>query len=347
MMVKTIGRVLSASLSLLLLFGSMSALAGNLSDFPIHDLSAETLPPECYGILTDEYQVFYTQDETGAISMDQESLADFQALLRNDEALQKVIQDRATARNEPLTFFDVVAQANEIQNTLQPALLLKEMDRLPTVKLTAAAAVKATGDLQNFTHALNSERYVDATSNSPAYSPTHIKRQLVYMWAWEYEPFWTLTDTVAIAWSSGLHPLTGTDEVAFLYMAKGRVAGSPINTPSDDLWVLEGSEGDDAYSEDIDTDRGLKKDFDIKSAYSHGGKRYITTVHCGLFSVIVVAANPDKANLPATFKGRYYHKKVSIYGNLNLGADLSLSVWADPSFDASNTLVRNFYYFDP
>ncbi len=209
----------------------MSALAGNLSDFPIPDLSAETLPPECYGILTDEYQVFYTQDETGAISMDQESLADFQALLRNDEALQKVIQDRATARNEPLTFFDVVAQANEIQNTLQPALLLKEMDRLPTVKLTAAAAVKATGDLQNFTHALNSERYVDATSNSPAYSPTHIKRQLVYMWAWEYEPFWTLTDTVAIAWSSGLHPLTGTDEVAFLYMAKGRVAGSPINTP--------------------------------------------------------------------------------------------------------------------
>ena len=167
------------------------------------------------------------------------------------------------------------------------------------------------------------------------------------MWAWEYEPFWTLTDTVAIAWSSGLHPLTGTDEVAFLYMAKGRVAGSPINTPSDDLWVLEGSEGDDAYSEDIDTDRGLKKDFDIKSAYSHGGKRYITTVHCGLFSVIVVAANPAKANLPATFKGRYYHKKVSIYGNLNLGADLSLSVWADPSFDASNTLVRNFYYFDP
>lgn len=159
-MVKTIGRVLSASLSLLLLFGSMSALAGNLSDFPIPDLSAETLPPECYGILTDEYQVFYTQDETGAISMDQESLADFQALLRNDEALQKVIQDRATARNEPLTFFDVVAQANEIQNTLQPALLLKEMDRLPTVKLTAAAAVKATGDLQNFTHALNSERYV-------------------------------------------------------------------------------------------------------------------------------------------------------------------------------------------
>lgn len=64
---------------------------------------------------------------------------------------------------------------------------------------------------------------------------------------------------MAIAWSSGLHPLTGTDEVAFLYMAKGRVAGSPINTPSDDLWVLEGSEGDDAYSEDIDTDRGLKK----------------------------------------------------------------------------------------
>lgn len=64
-MVKTIGRVLSASLSLLLLFGSMSALAGNLSDFPIPDLSAETLPPECYGILTDEYQVFYTQDETG------------------------------------------------------------------------------------------------------------------------------------------------------------------------------------------------------------------------------------------------------------------------------------------
>lgn len=58
MMVKTIGRVLSASLSLLLLFGSMSALAGNLSDFPIPDLSAETLPPECYGILTDEYQVF-------------------------------------------------------------------------------------------------------------------------------------------------------------------------------------------------------------------------------------------------------------------------------------------------
>lgn len=105
------------------------------------------------------------------------------------------------------------------------------MDRLPTVKLTAAAAVKATGDLQNFTHALNSERYVDATSNSPAYSPTHIKRQLVYMWAWEYEPFWTLTDTVAIAWSSGLHPLTGTDEVAFLYMAKGRVAGSPITPP--------------------------------------------------------------------------------------------------------------------
>lgn len=44
MMVKTIGRVLSASLSLLLLFGSMSALAGNLSDFPIPDLSAETLP---------------------------------------------------------------------------------------------------------------------------------------------------------------------------------------------------------------------------------------------------------------------------------------------------------------
>lgn len=56
---------------------------------------------------------------------------------------------------------------------------------------------------------------------------------------------------------------------------------------------------------------------------------------------------PDKANLPLLLKEEYYHKKVSIYGNLNLGADLSLSVWADPSFDASNTLVRNFYYFDP
>ena len=79
-----------------------------------------------------------------------------------------------------LHFFDVVAQANEIQNTLQPALLLKEMDRLPTVKLTAAAAVKATGDLQNFTHALNSERYVDATSNSPAYSP-HISNVSLFI----------------------------------------------------------------------------------------------------------------------------------------------------------------------
>lgn len=346
MMVKTIGRVLSASLSLLLLFGSMSALAGNLSDFPIPDLSSETLPAECYGILTDKYQVFYTQDETGAISMDQESLTDLQSLLRNDEALRKVIQDRATARNESLTSFDVVAQANEIQNTLQPALLLKEMDRLPTVKLTAAAAVKAAGDLQNFTHELYSQRRDEASSSAPGYSPTHIKRILTYAWCWEYEPFWTLEDTVAIAWSNGLHPLTGNDEVGFCYWVNGRKAGLPVSSPSNDFYILEDSYGDNAYTDDIDTDRGLQKEYDIQSVYYHDGERYIVTVHGGLFIINVVASNPDKDNRPVTYKGRYYHQTVSVPWSLSIGADLSISLAAELRYDYTNPLIRNFYYFD-
>ena len=140
--------------------------------------------------------------------MDQESLADFQALLRNDEALQKVIQDRATARNEPLTFFDVVAQANEIQNTLQPALLLKEMDRLPTVKLTAAPTVKATGDYRIYA-CIKLGTVCGCYQQFSRLFSTHIKRQLVYMWAWEYEPFGRLLIRWPSHGPSGLHPLTG------------------------------------------------------------------------------------------------------------------------------------------
>ena len=81
-----------------------------------------------------------------------------------------------------------------------------------------------------------------------------------------------------------------------------------------------GSEGDDAYSEDIDTDRGLKKILISNPLILMVEKDILQPYTAAFFSVIVVAANPDKANLPATFKGRYYHKKVSIYGNLNLGA---------------------------
>ncbi|MFR7595951.1 MAG: hypothetical protein ACLUVI_02285 [Acutalibacteraceae bacterium] len=333
-------------LALSLLLGSGTAAFAAPTEIPIPNLSQEELPPECYGILTDEYTIFYTQDETGAILMDQESLADLQTLLRDEQAMQKVIQDRAAARSEPVTSFEVAAQVKEIQTVLQPFASLKAMERIPTAKLAANAAVAAVGDLQNFTHQLNSERYSDATSNAPAYSQTHIKRQLVYMWAWEYEPFWTLTDTVAMAWSSGLHPLTGTDEVAFLYMAKGRESGKPVNTPSDDLWVLEGSEGDDAYSDDIDVDRGLQKDFDIKSVYNHGGKRYITTTHFGLFSVIVVASNPNRENKPITYRGKYYHQKVATLWSLNIGADLSIGLAAELRYDSSNSLIRTSYYFD-
>lgn len=123
--------------------------------------------------------------------------------------MQKAMQNRATARSEAVTSFEAAARFKEIRDTLRPALQLKAMERMP--------AAKALDKLQNFTHELYSERYEAATSNTPADSPTHIKRQHVYFWMWKYEPFWTLTDTVAMAWSAGLHPLTGNDEIAFLY----------------------------------------------------------------------------------------------------------------------------------
>ena len=307
----------------------------------------DNLSIECYGILTDKYNIFYTQDTTGAITMDQESLGDLQKLLQDEKAMQKVIEDRAIARNDFLTSFEVTSQVQRIQRVLQSDLSLKEMTHLPSIKLTSTAATSAAGDLQNFAHELYSQPRDESSSSAPGNSPTHVKRILVYAWCWEYEPFWTLTDTVAIAWSSGLHPLTGNDEIAFAYWVNGRKEGLPVSSPSSDFYILEESYGDDAYTDDIDTDRGLQKEYNIQSAYNHDGDRYIVTVHGGLFGINVSAANPSGTNQPATYKARYYHKMVSLYGSLNLGADLGLSVGAEFSFDASNPLVRTFYYLDP
>lgn len=338
--------VIFTVLALSLLLGSGAAAFSAPSGSPIPDLSKEALPPECYGILTDEYRVFYTRDETGAIIMDQAALKDLQLLLRDEQAMQKVIQDRASARNESVNAFETTAQIEALQNALLPSVQLKTMDRLPSAKLTAVSATKAMSELQNFTHEMYSQRREEPSSSAPGHSPTHIKKILTYAWCWEYEPFWTLTDTVAMAWSSGVHPLTGNDEVGFVYWVNGRQSGKPVSTPSDDFYVLEESYGDNAYTQDIDVDRGLQKEYDIRSVYHHHGVRYIATVHGGLFIVNVVAANPDRANRPITCNGKYYHQKIAVPWSLTIGVDLSIDFGAELGYDSSNTLIRTFYYFD-
>lgn len=343
-MVKSLFRVIPISLILLLLSGSMSAFARNLANFPVPDLSQEDLPAECYGILTDEYSIFYTQDETGAVTMGQDSLADLQSLLQDEQEMQKVIQDKAVAQGKSVTCFEVTQTISRVKKELRPALALQSVTNLPSVQLPAPMS-DTVATLHNFTQQLSSERCDEATSTSPGYSRTHIKRRLGYVWNWDYTPLWTLTDTVGITWSQEMRARFGDDEVLFVYMVRGRQE-LPVNSPVTALTALESSTGDNAYSREIDTDRGLQKNYDIRSKFKYNGKDYVTTSHLGLFSVIVVAENSDLKNIPITYNGRYYHKMISVVPNITLGKDLSLSLGYAVSYAAPSTISRGFYFFD-
>lgn len=121
-----------------------------------------------YGIFTEDYKVEYDIDKNGNVQMTQENRDAYNALLKDDSAIEKILEDKANAATD--------GDANT------PQLLL--LDGKQEVDLMS---------LSNWTGSM--------VCSHKSYSGGVAKKNLTYNWKWSYSPTWTLTDKVAMAWS--------------------------------------------------------------------------------------------------------------------------------------------------
>lgn len=122
-----------------------------------------------YGIFTEEYNVEYEVDRNGNVQMDQENKAELKALLEDETAVNKIIEDKVKATED-----DVVAN-------LPQKLFLDGEQSAELLSLSNWSA--------------------SMVCSHKSYSGRVAKKNLTYNWKWSYSPTWTLTDKVAMAWS--------------------------------------------------------------------------------------------------------------------------------------------------
>lgn len=269
--------------------------------------SAETT----YGIMTDDCHISYTVNDDGSIKIETEELAKFEKLLAEDESVRKILNDKATSKNE--------AELAKICETKAGLTVLRAMPSEVAIRV-----------LTNWSATLTCAHIYYKKVNG-AYEA---QKKLTYNWRWAYEPVWTLTDKVALAWSGG-------------FIAEVDGANSPRNvyqviridriTGKEEVYYLT-ADIHHAYDDYI-CDAGIAKAIDIKNFANNN--HFYKFRHEGTY-IVTITLNPAAAGKKAAV-GCYYHTRILPKLTLSFSETPAIEVTEEFSVDKAPDTAVTFY----
>lgn len=259
-----------------------------------------------YGIFTESDSISYEIDESGNIIMDDNNRSQFNDLLQDNAKTQKILHDKVSAMTREEAAALVSAEPSSNMNAVKP------IDAV----------------IQSLT---NWSAYILVLNMSSTYN--FIKKQIIYSWNWNYDPFFTLIDKAGMAWSKSF--TAETSSIKWNYRAWNTDAGKSKS------WS---DTGYDAYT----TDCGFGQSYDIVNSITIGTTDYDTNRHSGSLqgniSKYLIGAEQNVQN-QASVVGRYYHKQPGTSGGLYFGAAPSIFITFEDYYDASPDSAQNFYFY--
>lgn len=129
-----------------------------------------------YGVMTDDYSVFYTLKIDGSVIISPEELKTFNKLLDDDNAVRRILR-----------YNEKTEENLRLAKLCETKAGLAELHKLPV-----ETQLKA---LTNW--------YAECFVSHISFSNRVAKKKLFYNWRWNYCPVWRLTDKVAVAWGAG------------------------------------------------------------------------------------------------------------------------------------------------
>lgn len=268
-----------------------------------------------YGILTEDYSVYYTLDENQRVVIDKKNLQEFKRFINDDGAVERVMQSKSSAYTPELKnlpnvdgfeyFGDVSADQNVSINKI-----------ISTTNWSAALFVA---------HKSHNNEYVD--------------KYISYLWCWNYNPKLAMHDKMAVAWSNKFTLLDGTIKQSYIPM---RVENGEVVYSANPLC---------GGMVEHDLQCGFGIDFNIvKTAYDRSeSTSFFTNAHAGFMQGVIrkdIDASEVGREKTACAKGVYYHQTVAIDGSLGFSSEgPSITVSWSACYDKSPESYKSFYYY--
>lgn len=274
-----------------------------------------------YGVFTDDYRVEYKL-ENGQVVMDEQSRAQLQKLLSDEEAVANVLLSNEQAEaGQPVK---LAANVKTEQDAVEARKA--EVGTYRTANREQIQSFKAMPEEAVLRTMRNWESYAFCIHLS--YSNAISEKILMYSWMWSYSPLNTLVDKAAMAWSGDF--VAEPDTFGWVYQG--------YRLGSDEVYYEDGGSNCTDYEPKV----GIGTEIDIK-AY-HAGYSFVK--HAGLLAVALTKRTTDNSYEAAV--GRYFHKVVAISpsGTLSFSsgkASASISISWSTSYDKAPDTPCTFW----
>ncbi len=253
-----------------------------------------------YGILTEDYSIYFTKNDTGDIVIDEKNKREFETLLKDSENIKKIINYKKnysnTDGNSLVDFSDTQASLLSLQNW-----------------------------------------YANLTCSAISQYNNYIDKRLTYNWSWNYAPFYTLEDKMAMAWSDDFD--SDPNSTYYSYTMHTQYFDEDGATGIYRDFKTSGY-GYDEYSAGV----GTSKTFDIVGSRYVNGLYYVAYAHSGYLRTTISKyfyGQQDQASATAT----YFHKQFAFSGTLSFSAVPDISISYAWNYDTSPDSGVMFPYY--
>ncbi len=291
-----------------------------------------------HGIYTDNYFIDFSIEDDGTVVIDEENRKELKSFLSDSTELAKVLHDKEqsaaikqaekdklisycraeeamlSAETVPQVKLEASVKAQEELKRSYLDMYTAEVDAIQSLNLEAAAVA-----------ASNITQSIVVTHKSYNTSTKYLVKNISYIFDWNYDPFWTLTDQFAIAWSKEFnYPSSGG--YSFKYDAYG------VANPSGEraYYTTRSFTASDVYYKTPSAGVGHKYDIigSFFSSFDYSVYRHYVSLNFDITRYWSGSQNEE-----ANYVAKYYHKIAGVEGSLSLSATPSISIsWAS-SYD--------------
>lgn len=264
-----------------------------------------------YGIMTEEYSIEYTLNEAQEIVINEENMKEYERFAKDSEAVKKVKENKNTVINIPESNRKTYTFSEQINSSVSPNSIISDTNW--------GGALLIVGTVQ---------------------SDNLIQKQITYMWSWNYAPFWTLTDHMAVAWSKNFTLIEGTVEYMYTPMLVEEeeivLAGEPITSGGTIKFEL-----DCGFGVEFNLVRLFRVDGDVTDYPANCHMGYVT----GEIKKYLTGDDRGQQN-SASAKGKYYHQVLMPGGSLQFTPDgPSIDITARGAYCESRETYRDFDFY--
>lgn len=298
-------------------------------DFPV---KIEFENPQ-YAILTEDYQISYKKDTLGNIIMTKDDFEEMSLLLNDRDMVKKIISDKNIAERKLYSAKQIEKIADECIAEIRKNVNTERDSGKVLINQT-----RAVDELKNFSS--------DILAENITYTTTGIEMTFNYVWVWQFQPMFTLTDIVALTWSDDFD--TDGRDVGFMYMPSGhRITWGGLSHDYEDTdYITNVLAGDEAYT-GYTEDTGFQNKFDIVRSFEKNSKTYRVDQHAGIFQVKIKRQTiPSDDDGAVTLTGGYFHQVLKPDISLDLSRDdFGLNFTGEARYDYNDPVVRGFAYW--